>query len=510
MGALRLILGDQLSPDISALADADRDADVILLAEVRGECTYVKHHKKKIVFVLAAMRHFAQELRADGYHVDYVTLTDEGNTGTLKGEAERALKRHKADRLVVTRPGEYRLAEDMENWSADLAVELDLRDDDRFLCTLDDFNKWADGRKELRMEYFYREMRRKTSFLMDDNGKPEGGQWNLDKDNRKPIKDDLDFPGPSQFTPDDMTEDVIKLVDTEFADHFGSTDGFALAVTRSQAEHAFRRFISRALPRFGDYQDAMTDRDPHLFHSVISTYLNAGLLDAHALCAAAQNAYEDGDAPLNAVEGFIRQIIGWREFVRGVYWREMPDYKTRNTLEADTKLPDFYWTGNTKMACMAQAIVQTRDHAYAHHIQRLMVTGNFALIAGLDPDAVNDWYMCVYSDAYEWVEWPNTHGMANWADGGIVGSKPDAASGKYIDRMSDHCADCAYSVKEQTGDNACPFNALYWDFLARHQRRFKNNGRMGLVMKSLERMNADKLDAIRTRAKRILDNLDAL
>ena len=510
MGALRLILGDQLSPAISSLADTDRDVDVILLAEVMDECTYVKHHKKKIVFVLSAMRHFAQELEAEGYHVDYVKLTDDGNTGTLKGEVERALKRHKANRLIITRPGEYRLAEDMESWSADLGVELTPCDDDRFLCALDDFNRWADGRKELRMEYFYREMRRKTSFLMDEDGKPESGQWNFDKDNRKPIKGDLDFPGPSQFTPDDITKDVIKLVDTEFADHFGSTDDFTLAVTRSQAEHAFRRFVSHALPRFGDYQDAMTDRDPHLFHSVISTYLNAGLLDAQALGAAAENAYEEGEAPLNAVEGFIRQIIGWREFVRGVYWREMPDYKTRNTLEANTKLPDFYWTGDTKMGCMAQAIGQTRDHAYAHHIQRLMVTGNFALIAGLDQDAVNDWYMRVYSDAYEWVELPNTHGMAIWADGGVVGSKPYAASGKYIDRMSDHCADCTYNVKEQVGDDACPFNALYWDFLARHEQRFKNNGRMSLVMKSLERMDTDKLNATRKRAKDIQANLDAL
>ena len=510
MGAIRLILGDQLSLAISSLADADKDEDIILLAEVMGECTYVKHHKKKIVFVLSAMRHFAQELEDEGFHVDYVKLTDDGNTGTLKGEAERALGRHTADRLVVTRPGEYRIAEDMETWSADLDVELDLRHDDRFLCSLDDFSEWADGRRELRMEYFYREMRRKTSFLMDKDDKPEGGQWNLDKDNRKPIKEDLDFPGPARFTPDDITKGVIRLVDTAFADHFGSTNNFTLAVTRSQAEHAFRRFISHALPCFGDYQDAMTDKDPHLFHSVISTYLNAGLLDAHAVCAAAENAYEAGDAPLNAVEGFIRQIIGWREFVRGVYWREMPDYKTRNTLKADRNLPDFYWTGDTQMACMAQAIGQTRDHAYAHHIQRLMVTGNFALIAGLDPDAVNDWYMCVYSDAYEWVELPNTHGMAIWADGGIVGSKPYAASGKYIGRMSDHCVGCAYNVKEQTGDDACPFNALYWDFLARHEQRFRNNGRMGLVMKSLERMDAEKLKATRKRAGEILDDLDAL
>ncbi|GAB5504476.1 cryptochrome/photolyase family protein [Pyruvatibacter sp.] len=510
MATVRLILGDQLSPAMSSLADIDPDTDTILLAEVMAECTYVKHHKKKIIFVLSAMRHFAHELEEQGYNVDYIKLTDKGNTGTLKGEVERALKRHKANRLVVTRSGEFRLAEDLETWCTDLGVDVELRDDDRFLCKLDEFNEWAEGRKELRMEYFYREMRRKTSFLMDQNEKPEGGQWNFDKDNRKPIKGDLDFPGPSKFTPDEITQEVIDLVNSEFADHFGQSGSFTFATTRSQAEHALRHFIQHALPRFGDYQDAMTDKDPHLFHSVISTYLNAGLLDAHAVCAAAENAYKNGDAPLNAVEGFIRQIIGWREFVRGIYWREMPDYKTRNTLNASAPLPDFFWTGETKMACMAQAIGQTRDHAYAHHIQRLMVTGNFALIAGLHPDEVNDWYMRVYSDAYEWVELPNTHGMAIWADGGVVGSKPYAASGKYIDRMSDHCSNCAYSVKEQTGETACPFNALYWDFLARHEERFKKNGRMGLVMKSLERMNSQKLDATRQRAADILKNLDVV
>jgi len=510
MTTLRFVLGDQLTRAISSLDGADPETDIVLMAEVEQECTYVRHHKKKLVFVLSAMRNFTQELRKAGYAVDYVDLTQDGNTGTLKGEAERAIKRHGASRLVITKPGEYRLIEDLESWAVDLGVEVELRDDDRFIATLDEFNTWADGRKELRMEYFYREMRRRTGFLMTEDGKPEGGAWNYDKENRKALQDGLTFPGPSEFKPDAVTTKVIDLVNDRFCDHFGTTDGFSLATTRRQAERAARRFIDKALPHFGDYQDAMTDKDPHLFHSVISTYLNAGLLDAHALCSAAENAYKDGRAPLNAVEGFIRQIIGWREFIRGIYWREMPGYKVRNALNADRPLPDFYWTGKTDMACMAQAIGQTHDFAYAHHIQRLMVTGNFALLAGIDPDQVNDWYMCVYSDAYEWVELPNTHGMAIWADGGIVGSKPYAASGKYIDRMSDHCADCKYNVKDVTGDNACPFNTLYWNFLERHHDKFSSNRRMGLMIKSLERMARGKRDQIDLRAKTLLESLHAL
>ncbi len=510
MTTLRLILGDQLSPGISSLADANKDTDVILMAEVVDECTYVKHHKKKIALVLSAMRHFANDLRSDGFDVAYVQLDDADNTGSLKGETQRAIKHHTADTVVVTQPGEYRLAQDIKTWADDLNVKVEQREDDRFLASLDTFNTWAQGRKELRMEYFYREMRRSTGLLMTDEGKPEGGQWNFDKDNRSSIDPGLDFPGPSQFTPDDITQDVLALVEEQFGDHFGTLEPFTFAVTREQAEHAFGRFITHALPQFGTYQDAMTDRDPFLFHSVISAYLNMGLLDAYAVCAAAQNAYHAGDAPLNAVEGFIRQIIGWREYVRGLYWHQMPRYKTRNQLQAQRPLPDFYWTGDTKMTCMAHAIGQTRDHAYAHHIQRLMVTGNFALLAGLAPDDVNDWYMRVYADAYEWVELPNTHGMALWADGGIVGSKPYAASGKYINRMSDHCKDCAYDVNEQTGDTACPFNALYWDFLDRHKTQFAKNSRMGLMLKSLDRMADDKRRATRTRAKNLLDNLDAL
>jgi deoxyribodipyrimidine photolyase-related protein len=507
---IRLILGDQLSPGLSSLCDIDKDTDVVLMAEVMAECTYVKHHKKKIAFVLSAMRHFADELAAQGIQIDYIKLKDRDNTGTLKGEAERAIKRHKADKLIVTRPGEYRLQEDMESWSQDLGIDVEFRDDDRFIATLAEFNDWAQDRKELRMEYFYREMRRKTGFLMTDDGEPDGGKWNYDKDNRKSLPDKIDFPGPSQFTPDDITEEVLDLVEAEFADHFGDARPFSFAVKRHQAEHALKRFIDHALPCFGDYQDAMTDRDPHLFHSILAAYINVGLLDPHAVCAAAEKAYEAGNAPLNAVEGFIRQIIGWREFVRGVYWHEMPDYKTRNILRADRPLPDFFWTGDTRMACMAQAIGQTKQHAYAHHIQRLMVTGNFALLAGLDTDEVNDWYMCVYADAYEWVELPNTHGMALWADGGILGSKPYAASGKYIERMSDHCKGCAYNVKEQATEDACPFNALYWDFIARHEQRFDGNHRMGLVLNSLRKMNGDKLTALRKRAANLLEDLDSL
>jgi len=313
-------------------------------------------------------------------------------------------------------------------------------------------------------------------------------------------------PSPRRFPPDAMTQEVLALVATRFPDGFGSLDGFAWPVTPEQAEMALADFIAHRLPSFGDYQDAMASGQPFLFHSLLSTSLNLGLLSPAVCCAAAEHAWREGRAPLNAVEGFIRQILGWREYVRGLYWLRMPDYAATNALGATRPLPAFYWSGETPMACLASAIRQTRDHAYAHHIQRLMVTGNFALLAGLDPVAVNAWYLAVYADAFEWVELPNTHGMALFADGGVMASKPYAASGAYINRMSDHCRDCAYDVRESLGPKACPFNALYWDFIARHAARFRDNPRMAMPLRNLERMDPARLSAVRAQAAAFLDS----
>lgn len=506
MSALRFILGDQLSPAISSLDDVE-DGDVVFMAEVADETTYVPHHKQKIVFVLSAMRHFAEQLREDGLDVDYVELEDEDNTGSFAGEAARAVKRHDVDRIVITEPGEWRVREAIEGWSDDLGIPVEIREDTRFLCSHERFEAWAEGRKSLRMEYFYREMRKETGWLVDDDGEPEGGDWNYDSENRKSIPKDLDLPKRKRFKPDDTTQAVIDLVADRFDDHFGDLEPFGWAVTRSDAKKALSHFVKDCLPNFGDYQDAMKSGEDLLFHAILSPYLNVGLLDPRDVCTAAIDAHESGDAPLNAVEGFVRQILGWREYIRGIYWLKMPGYAESNFLEADRDLPAFYWTGDTDMHCVAEAVRGTRENAYAHHIQRLMVTGNFALLAGIDPAQVEEWYLAVYADAFEWVELPNTHGMALFADGGLLGSKPYAASGSYINRMSDYCSGCRYKHTVKLGEDACPFNYLYWDFMIRNEDRLRDNPRMGLTFRNLDKMDDDQRDAIIEQAKSFLDSV---
>jgi deoxyribodipyrimidine photolyase-related protein len=508
MGLLRLVLGDQLSPDMSSLSGAS-PGDVVLIAEVAEEATYVRHHKKKIAFLFAAMRHFAQELRAAGHMVRYVRLDDPGNAGSLRGEVARALEAEPGlTGVAVTRPGEWRLLQDMETWRDLLPVPVELRDDTRFIVPLAEFFDWAKERKSLRMEFFYREVRRKTGLLMDGD-QPAGGQWNFDPENRKRLPKSA-VP-PPRFLPDAdaVTRDVIDLVGARFADHFGDLEPWVFATTRAGAEAARDHFIAGILPGFGDWQDAMAKGEPWMWHSLLSIYINCGLLDPLDVCRRAEAEWRAGRAPLNAVEGFIRQIIGWREYVRGIYWLKMPGYGATNALGADRSLPDFYWTGETDMRCMAEAIGQTKQHAYAHHIQRLMVTGNFALIAGLDPAAVNDWYLRVYADAYEWVELPNTHGMALYADGGLMASKPYASSGNYINKMSDYCSACAYKVAEKSGPDACPFNFLYWDFIARNRLKLQGNPRMALIYKALERMPEAALAAAQADAAAFLARIGA-
>jgi deoxyribodipyrimidine photolyase-related protein len=506
---LILILGDQLSPSISSLRDVDPADAVILMAEVMREASYVGHHKKKIAFLFSAMRHFAHELAAAGWRVDYVKLDDPRNAGSLSGEVFEAMARHGASHFRVTEPGEFRLLEELQGLSA--AFEVEILSDDRFIASHAEFEAWAEGRKALRMEYFYRDMRRKTGLLMAKDNKgveePEGGQWNFDHDNRKPAARDLLMPAPLRFAPDAITQEVLALVAERFADNFGTLEPFWFAATRADAEAAFAHFLKVALPQFGDYQDAMLRDEKFLYHAVVSPYLNCGLLDPLTMCRVAETEYHAGRAPLNAVEGFIRQIIGWREYVRGIYWREGPDYMHRNALGATRPLPWFYWSGETDMACMRAAIEQTRDEAYAHHIQRLMVTGNFALLAGVDPHEVHLWYLAVYADAYEWVEAPNTVGMSQFADGGLLASKPYVSSGAYIDRMSDYCGGCRYKVKLKAGPDACPFNYLYWDFIARHEERWKMNPRMGPIVRNFGKFSDARKAEIAGDAARFLDEL---
>ena len=505
-GTLVLILGDQLSHDLSALKGLDRSSATILMVEVAEEATYVPHHRKKIAFILSAMRHFAGELRAAGWQVDYVTLDAEENSGSFTGEIARAIAHHAIEMIRVTEPGEHRVKVAMAGWADRFGLPVEILPDTRFLSSPAEFADWAAGRKQLRMEYFYREMRRKTGLLMDGD-QPEGGKWNFDSENRKPAKGDLFMPVLPVFEPDAITRDVLDMVEERFEAHIGTLRPFHYAVTREDALKALDHFVEHALPAFGDYQDAMLTGEPFLWHSILSGYLNIGLLRPLEICQRVEAAYRAGHAPLNAAEGYIRQIIGWREYVRGIYWLKMPEYVEQNFFNANRPLPDFYWTGETDMACMADAIGQTIEHAYAHHIQRLMVTGNFAMLAGVNPREVHEWYLAVYWDAFEWVELPNTLGMSQFADGGLLGSKPYAASGNYISKMSDYCKGCRYDVKQKTGPDACPFNPLYWDFLVRNREVLGGNPRLGQVYRTWDKMAAEKQAEYLDSAKAVLDAL---
>ena len=503
MPALRLILGDQLTPSLSALDGCNKNQDVILMCEVQDEATYVKHHKKKIAFLFSAMRHFKEMLLEKGYQLRYTTLDDPLNTGSLGGEVYRCLDDFSFDRIIVTHPGEFRVLKDMQLWDAKFELPVEIRPDNRFLCSPEEFEQWAEQRKQLRMEYFYREMRQRYSVLMDPDG-PVGGQWNYDAENRKRPQEGLDIPQTYQSQPNDITQDVLNMVSERFDDHFGNLEGFQYAVTQDQAKAALVSFINQRLPQFGDYQDAMIEGEAWMFHAHISLYLNCGLLLPLDCIEAAEKAYHMGKAPLNAVEGFIRQILGWREYVRGIYWLKMPDYADQNYLNATRPLPDFYWTADTPMNCLRQCILETKANAYAHHIQRLMVLGNFALIAGLSPKAVNEWFLIVYADAYEWVELPNVSGMVLFADGGVLASKPYAAGGSYINKMSNYCASCRYRVAKKNGPDACPFNYLYWDFLARNREKLAQNPRVGMMYRTYDRMGEDKKQAISEDSRRFL------
>ncbi|TDB01501.1 cryptochrome/photolyase family protein [Halomonas marinisediminis] len=503
---LVLVLGDQLSLMLPSLRDLPANA-VVALCEVSAEGRYVPHHPQKIALILAAMRHFAEALRKRGYRVHYSALDDPDNTQALVTEAQRLARLHACDEIRVVRPGEWRLWQAMrEREHATLPWRL--LEDDRFYTTPDDFAAWASGRRSLRMEYFYREQRRRSGLLMEGE-EPAGGRWNLDHDNREPLPTGTPVPAPPHHRHDTTTRAVIALVAEHFGDHFGSLEGFHWPVTRRQALVDLRHFIEHLLPAFGRYQDAISDSEPFLFHSRLAAALNLGLLSPREVCEAAEREYHEGRAPLNSVEGFIRQVLGWREYVRGVYWTRMPDYKRGNALGARRGLPNFFWDGETEMRCLRRAIEMTRDNAYAHHIQRLMVTGNFALLCDVAPEALCDWYLAVYADACEWVELPNTLGMVLHADGGLMGSKPYCASGKYIDRMSDHCRHCRFDPKRVTGPDACPFNSLYWDFLERHAETLSTNPRMKLIYGSLSRMSEEKRNAMRDQAGAFLERLDA-
>lgn len=501
---LIVILGDQLDHDSTALKDFGPDKDRVWMAEVPAESTEVWSHKARIVMFLSAMRHFRDELRQRGFEVDYRQLDDRSKWKTLGEELAAAIKRLKPEKVLCVWPGEYRVKEMLTETCDGADVELQWLEDDHFFCTPEQFAEHADGRKQLRMEYFYREMRKQTGVLMKD-GQPVGGKWNFDAENRKSFSKSgpEGLAQPIAFPPDKTTRAVIDLVQKKFSDHPGQLDNFDWPVTADDAVAALEDFIEHRLPEFGDFQDAMWTDEPLLNHSLLSAAMNLKLLNPRIVVAAAEAAHHNGKAPLASVEGFIRQILGWREYVRGVYWLLMPEYLERNHLDARADLPDFYWTGETEMNCLRQAIGQTLQCGYAHHIQRLMVTGLFSLLLGVDPKQVHQWYLAVYVDAVEWVELPNTLGMSQYGDGGVMASKPYVATGKYIQRMSNYCDGCRHNPANATGDDACPFTTLYWDFLQRHRPLLEQNNRMSLQVRNLDRKSNDELAQITDQASRL-------
>ncbi|MFO0877011.1 MAG: cryptochrome/photolyase family protein [Gemmataceae bacterium] len=500
---LILVLGDQLDLHSSAFDGFDHRQDVVWMAEVVEESTHVWSHKARIALFLSGMRHFRDLLQHHKRPVHYRHLDDPDNRGSLPAELEAACLQFQPAGLIVTEPGDWRVRQALIKTAQRLNLPLEIRLDRHFLSSVDDFRAFAASRKQTRQEYFYRLLRRRHGILMNGD-EPEGGQWNFDADNRGSFSREGPglLPAVQGYKPDTITRDVLALVEHRFPTHPGSLEDFDWPVTPAQAQQALEDFIRHRLPNFGAYQDAMWTEQPYLYHARLAAALNLKLLDPRDALKAAEAAYRSGQAPLEAVEGFIRQILGWREYVRGIYWSLMPEYGQRNALQAKEALPAFYWTGDTEMHCMRQCLRQTLDLGYAHHIQRLMVTGLYALQLGVEPSQVHEWYLAVYVDAVEWVELPNTLGMALHADGGVMASKPYAASGKYIQRMSNYCQECRFDPAESVGERACPFTTLYWDFLLRHRTQLARIPRMKMQVLNLNRLSQSEQAAIQDQARR--------
>ncbi len=511
---LRLILGDQLNASHSWFRECD-DHTLYLIAELAQETTYVRHHVQKICAFFAAMAHFAEALKQAGHQVLHLTLDDTRDDKSLPALLDRLIRRYGIEHVEYQRPDEYRLLVQLQDLALPEQVTVHECDTEHFLLDFSELVKATPPQRHTRMESFYRKLRKRFDILMQD-GEPEGGQWNFDKDNRKPLKpDDLDaIPAPLTFSNGVST--ILDRLQRHKVDTFGTATATLLwPVTRKQALALLHYFCDHLLPRFGHFQDAMTARSPHawsLYHSRLSYAMNAKILSPLQVIETAIKAYRarPDEIDIAQIEGFVRQILGWREYVRSVYWANMPRYQDLNALEAERDLPEFYWTGDTRMHCMAQAIGQSLEHAYAHHIQRLMITGNFATLFGMHPDQVDAWYLGIYIDAIEWVEMPNTRGMSQFADGGLIATKPYVSGGNYINKMSDYCKDCHYDIRDNNGDKACPFNSLYWHFMDRHRQRFDNNPRIGMIYRTWDKKSDEDRQATLARAGWCLKNLDSL
>lgn len=509
MTRLRLLLGDQLNPNHSWFADPEPDV-LYAMMEVRQETDYVLHHAQKVLAIFAAMRAFADELQASGHRVRYFRIDDADNLQSIPANLDGVIAACRAASFEYQAPDEWRLDAQLDEYARQLKIPARMVDTEHFLTRRDEAREFFESRQRWTMEPFYRHMRSVHRVLMDTDSRPTGGRWNFDAENRKAWRGSPEVPPDSRPHHDHRalwTNIVAAEVGT-----FGNpqADDFRWPVNRDEALRQLDAFMDQALPYFGDFQDAMSGRSLSLFHSLLSFALNVKMLSPAEVIAHVEAAFREGRAPLAAAEGYIRQILGWREYVRGVYWARMPAYAEVNHFSHRRDLPAWFWTGETHMNCLHHAITQSLEQAHAHHIQRLMLTGNFALLAGLDPEQVHRWYLGIYIDAFEWVELPNTLGMSQFADGGLLATKPYVSSAAYIHRMSDYCANCHYRRDERTGERACPFNALYWDFLARHRKHLGSNPRLSVAYRQIDRMQAAPLAALRGHAKALLDNLDAL
>ncbi len=507
MRTLRLLLGDQLNHKHSWFDDPNEDI-IYFMAEMRQETDYVKHHIQKIVAFFDSMSNFATYLKERGNEVIYYQLDDEENRQDLAKNLKQLIKKHNIKKLEYQLPDEYRLDQQLKKICSALDIETEAFDTEHFLTKREDLSQFYEGKKEMTMEYFYRDMRKKHDVMMVNSKNPEGGKWNFDKSNRKKWKGEPKIPHERGFSKD--VRKIAERIKNAGVDTFGNINpmDFNWPTSREDCLHVLNYFCKNLLVHFGDYQDAMDPDQAYLYHSRLSFAMNSKMLHPKEVIESVIDYWHDhhNTIDISQVEGFVRQILGWREYMRGIYWKEMPAYAKKNKLGNKNALPDFYWTAQTKMNCLHHAIRQSLDHAYSHHIQRLMITGNYALLTQTHPDEVDEWYLGIYIDAIQWVEITNTRGMSQFADGGLVATKPYFSSGSYINKMSNYCGSCTYSVNKKTGQDACPFNSLYWHFLDEKRKYFEHNQRMNMMMAVLDKKDKIDLEALKKRAVHIIEN----
>ncbi len=509
MKTLRLILGDQLNQQHSWFQDDDAQV-FYFMAEMRQETDYVVHHIQKVIAFFESMHNFGDWLKSRGHNLIYYKLEDRNNTQNLVENIQNLIEEHKIEKFEYQLPDEYRLNKQLNEFCKSTSVKSESFETEHFLAKRLDLKDFYEGKKEMTMEYFYRFMRKKYNIMMGNETKPEGGKWNYDKSNRKKWNGKPEIPDERGFRKN-VTETFHRIKTAEIKTMgFVDAKKFNWPTSREDSLSVLNYFCKNLLKHFGDFQDAMHTNEDYLYHSRLSFAMNSKMLSPLEVIETVISYWHENnnEIDISQVEGFVRQILGWREYMRGVYWKEMPDYENLNELKNYNKLPEFYWTANTKMNCLKTSISQSLENAYAHHIQRLMVTGNFALLTQCNPNEVDAWYLGIYIDAIEWVEITNTRGMSQFADGGKVATKPYISSGNYINKLSNYCKDCHYKVSKKTTDDACPFNSLYWNFLDEKKEYFKDNHRMTMMMSLLEKMPTSKLNELKNRAQHIIDNVN--